>query len=220
MRKRQDLSEEELDITLSEIQKIARKLYAMNECKKLIPDDKNQTLMVDHLNNEIQNTLPSLLKLGVMGKPNTPIETYIQIIKSGDPLTSFFIEFFENIFNKDQRSIINPLIEEIPVEERSEIGSSHFNNLPSNLDEELISFLHSPNKWESIISLDYMINSNKNDLMQTINWMEVPNSKGNCEILKRSSEKNILNVDDIPLERFKLDSYELGMYSTLEKLSY
>ena len=216
--RRQDLSEGELDITSSEIQKIARKLYAMNECKKLIPDDKNQTLMVDHLNNEIQNTLPSLLKLGVMGKPNTPIETYIQIIKSGDPAKlPFLLEFFENIFNKEQRSIINPLIEEIPIEERSEIGGSHFNNLPSNLDEELTSFLHSPNKWESIISLDYMINSNNDDLMRSINWMEVPNSKGNCEIIKRSSEKNILNVDDIPLERFKLDTYELGMYSTLEK---
>ena len=213
-----DLSEEELDTTSSEIQKIAKKLYTMNECKKLLPDDKNQTLMVDHLNNEIQNTLPSLLKLGVMNKPNTPIETYIQIIKSGDPgKLPFLLEFFENIFNKDQRSIINPLIEEIPIEERSEIGTTHFNDLPSKLDDELASFLHSPNKWESIISLDYMINSNKDELMGSIDWNKVPNSKGNCEIIKRSSEKNILNVDDIPLERFKLDSYELGMYSTLEK---
>ena len=213
-----DLSEKELHAISSEIQKIAKKLYTMNECKKLLPDDENQTLMVDHLNNEIQNTLPSLLKLGVMRKPNTPIETYIQIIKSGDPAKlPFLLEFFENIFNKTQRSIINPLIEEIPIAERSEIGSTHFNDLPSKLDEELASFLHSPNKWESIISLDYMISSNKNDLMQSLDWTKVPNSKGNCEIIKRSSEKNILNVDDIPLERFKLESYELGMYSTLEK---
>ena len=52
-----DLSEEELDATSSEIQKIAKKLYTMNECKKLLPDDKNQTLMVDHLNNEIQSRI-------------------------------------------------------------------------------------------------------------------------------------------------------------------
>ena len=213
-----NLSDEELEAISSEVQKIAKKLYTMNECKKLLPDDKNQTLMIDHLNNEIQNTLPSLLKLGVMGKPNTPIETYIQIIKSGDPgKLPFLLEFFENIFSKEERNIINPLIEEIPISERSEIGESHFKNLPSSLDEELISFLHSPNKWESIISLDYMIKSNKNELMQSLDWSQVPNSKGNCETIKRSSEKNILNVDDIPLERFKLESYELGMYSTLEK---
>ena len=213
-----NLSDEELEAISSEVQKIAKKLYTMNECKKLLPDDKNQTLMIDHLNNEIQNTLPSLLKLGVMGKPNTPIETYIQIIKSGDPgKLPFLLEFFENIFSKEERNIINPLIEEIPISERSEIGESHFKNLPSSLDEELISFLHSPNKWESIISLDYMIKSNKNELMQSLDWSQVPNSKGNCETIKRSSEKNILNVNDIPLERFKLESYELGMYSTLEK---
>ena len=213
-----NLSDEELEAISSEVQKIAKKLYTMNECKKLLPDDKNQTLMIDHLNNEIQNTLPSLLKLGVMGKPNTPIETYIQIIKSGDPgKLPFLLEFFENIFSKEERNIINPLIEEIPISERSEIGESHFKNLPSNLNDELVSFLHSPNKWESIISLDYMIKSNKNELMQSLDWSKVPNSKGNCETIKRSSEKNILNIDDIPLERFKLDSYELGMYSTLEK---
>ena len=213
-----NLSDEELEAISSEVQKIAKKLYTMNECKKLLPDDKNQTLMIDHLNNEIQNTLPSLLKLGVMGKPNTPIETYIQIIKSGDPgKLPFLLEFFENIFSKEERNIINPLIEEIPISERSEIGESHFKNLPSNLNDELVSFLHSPNKWESIISLDYMIKSNKNELMQSLDWSQVPNSKGNCETIKRSSEKNILNVNDIPLERFKLESYELGMYSTLEK---
>ena len=68
-----NLSDKELEAISSEVQKIAKKLYTMNECKKLLPDDKNQTLMIDHLNNEIQNTLPSLLKLGVMDKPNTPI---------------------------------------------------------------------------------------------------------------------------------------------------
>ena len=106
-----NLSDKELEAISSEVQKIAKKLYAMNECKKLLPDDKNQTLMIDHLNNEIQNTLPSLLKLGVLDKPNTPIETYIQIIKSGDPgKLPFLLEFFENIFSKEERGVINPLI--------------------------------------------------------------------------------------------------------------
>ena len=212
------LDENELEIVANEIQKIAKKVYAMNECKKLLPEDENQILMVDHLNNEIQNTLPSLLKLGVMGKPNTPIETYIQIIKSEDPAKlPFLLEFFENIFDKDQRSIINPLIEQIPPEERSEIGKSHFEDLPSKIDDELISFLHSPNKWESIISLDYLIKAEKRDIILSLDWEKVPNSTGNCELVQRISEKNNLNIDDIPSERFKLEGYELGMYSTLEK---
>lgn len=214
----ESLNEKQLNIISSEIQRIAKKLYAMNESKKLLPDDDKQMLMIDHFNNEIQNTLPSLLKLGVMSKPNTPIETYIQIIKSGDPAKlPFLLEFFENIFDNDQRNIINPLIEEIPIKERSEIGNNHFKDLPSKIDDELLSFLHSPNKWESIISLDYLINAEKKDLIAALDWDKVPNSAGNCELVQRLSEKNNLNIEDIPLERFKLEHYELGMYSTLEK---
>jgi len=214
----ESLNEKQLNIISSEIQRIAKKLYAMNESKKLLPDDDKQMLMIDHFNNEIQNTLPSLLKLGVMSKPNTPIETYIQIIKSGDPAKlPFLLEFFENIFDNEQRNIINPLIEEIPIKERSEIGNNHFKDLPSKIDDELLSFLHSPNKWESIISLDYLINAEKKDLIAALDWDKVPNSAGNCELVQRLSEKNNLNIEDIPLERFKLEHYELGMYSTLEK---
>ena len=36
-----------------------------------------------------------------------------------------------------------------------------------------------------------MINSNKDELMGSIDWNKVPNSKGNCEIIKLSSEKNM-----------------------------
>jgi cAMP-binding proteins - catabolite gene activator and regulatory subunit of cAMP-dependent protein kinases len=80
-----------------------------------------------------------------------------------------------------------------------------------------ISFLHSPNKWESIISLDYLIKAEKRDIILSLDWEKVPNSTGNCELVQRISEKNNLNIDDIPSERFKLEGYELGMYSTLEK---
>ena len=214
----EELDEKRLEIISSEIQKVARKLYALHVCKKLLPENDKKLLIIDHLNNEIQNTLPSLLKLGVMSKPNTPIETYIQIIKSGDPAKlPFLLEFFENIFTKDQRNIINPLIEEIPLEERAEIGKSHFNDLPTNINDELVILMQSANKWESIITLDYVIQNEMNDLLATLDWSKIPNSSGNCELVQRLSKKDTLNMDNIPLERFKLESLELSMYSTLEK---
>ena len=43
------LDEKELEIVANEIQKTAKKVYAMNECKKLLPEDENQILMFDHL---------------------------------------------------------------------------------------------------------------------------------------------------------------------------
>lgn len=214
----ESFDENRLEVISGEIHKIARKLYAFNVCKKLLPENNKQLLMVDHLNNEIQNTLPSLLKLGVMSKPNTPIETYIQIIKTGDPAKlPFLLEFFENIFNKEQRSIINPLIEEISLEEKTEIGKTHFKDLPNNIDEELITLLHSANKWESIITLDFMIQSQMKELLSSLDWNKIPNSSGNCELVQRLSKKDALNIENIPLERFKLETVELNMYSTLEK---
>ena len=95
-----------------------------------------------------------------MDKPDTPIETYIQTIKSRDSSKlPFLLEFFENIFSKDQRDIINPLIEPISLDERSDIGHDHFDKMPDNLDNELIEFIYDIDKWKSAISLDYLIKS-------------------------------------------------------------
>ena len=149
------IGEEKHDRIATEISTIAKKVYALNECINMLPDDEHQFLMKDHLNNEIQNTLPTLLKLGVLDVPDTPIETYIHTVKSGDPSKlPFLLEFFENIFSKNEREIINPLIEQISLDERREVGNLHFKSLPNDLDQELVDSVYSPNKWESVIALD------------------------------------------------------------------
>jgi len=202
----------------NEIKIIAKKVYALNESIKMLPEDDHKFLMEDHLNNEIQNTLPTLLKLGVLDIPDTPIETYIHTVKSGDPAKMpFLLEFFENIFSKNEREIINPLIEQISLSERSEIGHLYFKSLPKNIDEELINSVYSPNKWESVISLDYLLNSNKIDVIKSLDWDKVASSNANQELLTRRIQKNGANLDFIPSERFKLEDENLSMYSTLEK---
>ncbi|MDB9722856.1 cyclic nucleotide-binding domain-containing protein [Candidatus Marinimicrobia bacterium] len=201
-----------------EINTIAKKVYALSECIKMLPQDENQFLMKDFLNNEIQNTLPTLLKLGVLDVPDTPIETYIRTIKSGDSSKlPFLLEFFENIFSKNEREIINPLIEQISLYERSEVGHLHFKSLPNNLDQELINSVYSPNKWESAIALDYLLISNKMAIIKSLDWQKVPNSNANQELIARKIQKNGVNLDFIPSDRFKLESEILSMYSTLEK---
>jgi len=52
---------------------------------------------------------------------------------------------------------------------------------------------------------------------QELDWKKVPKSKANQELLTRRIQKNGTNLDFIPSERFKLDTVELSMYSTLEK---
>ena len=201
-----------------EINTIAEKVYTLNECLNMLPDDEHQFLMQDHLNNEIQNTLPTLLKLGVLDVPETPIETYIHTIKSGDPSKlPFLLEFFENVFSKNEREVINPLIEQLPLDERSKIGNLHFKSMPTNFNQKLIESVYSPNKWESAIALDYLLISNKMDVIKSLDWQKVPASNANQELITRRIQKNGANLDFIPPERFKLDTEIISMYSTLEK---
>ena len=201
-----------------EIRMIASRVYALNEAIKLIPDDDNKFLMYDYLNNEIQNTLPTLLKLGVIDIPDTPIETYIHTVKSGDPAKlPFLLEFFENIFSKEERDIINPLIEPISLTERSTIGHSHFKGLPNNLDTVITESVYSPNKWESVIALDYLIKTEKMNVFKELDWSNVPVTDANKELLTRTIEKNGTNLEFIPIDSFKLEDTKLSMYSTLEK---
>jgi ATP/ADP translocase len=201
-----------------EINTIAEKVYTLNECLNMLPDDEHKFLMEDHLNNEIQNTLPTLLKLGVLDVPETPIETYIHTIKSGDPSKlPFLLEFFENVFSKNEREVINPLIEQLPLDERSKIGNLHFKSMPTNFNQKLIESVYSPNKWESAIALDYLLISNKMDVIKSLDWQKVPASNANQELITRRIQKNGANLDFIPPERFKLDTEIISMYSTLEK---
>ena len=211
-------SEEKKAKIAKEIRMIASRVYALNEAIKLIPDDDNKFLMYDYLNNEIQNTLPTLLKLGVIDIPDTPIETYIHTVKSGDPAKlPFLLEFFENIFSKEERDIINPLIEPISLSERSKIGHSHFKGLPNNLDTVITESVYSPNKWESVIALDYLIKTEKMNVFKELDWSNVPVTDANKELLTRTIEKNGTNLEFIPIDSFKLEDTKLSMYSTLEK---
>ena len=212
------LNEENIKNISHEINTIANRLYALYETIKILPEDEHAFLLNDFLNSEIQNILPTLLKLGVMDKPDTPIETYIQTIKSRDSSKlPFLLEFFENIFSKDQRDIINPLIEPISLDERSDIGHEHFDKIPDNLDNELMEFIYDIDKWKSAISLDYLIKSEKFDMIKSLDWEKVSPSNANQELLARQLQKNGQKLDFIPKDRFKLEELELAMYSTLEK---
>ncbi len=214
----QPLDDESLNRISVETHSLAGKIYSFNEILNLLPENESNFLLKDYVENEIAQMIPALMKLGVMDVPDTPVETYIHTIKSGEiSQLSFVLEFFENIFTKEERKIITPLIEPITPNERSQIGKNHFSELPNSLDAELTKSAYSPNKWESVITLDYLFKTNKIDLAQSLNWEKIPNSKANKELITRRIHQNGVNLDFLPKERFKFDMGSLSMYSTLEK---
>ena len=64
----------------------------------------------------------------------------------------------QDIISDDKKSKSIDLLKKY-FNEKTEIGKTHFKDLPNNINEELIALLHSANKWESIITLDFMIQS-------------------------------------------------------------
>jgi len=77
--------------------------------------------------------------------------------------------------------------------------------------------VYSPNKWESVIALDYLIKTEKMNVFKELDWSNVPVTDANKELLTRTIEKNGTNLEFIPIDSFKLEDTKLSMYSTLEK---
>jgi len=212
------LNEKTLKQLEGETTKVAKTLYQLNETLRLLPHHKDALLLKDFLETAIRRRIPTLIKLGILDVPETPVETYIHTIISGDTdRLPFVLEFFENVLTKEERSLISPLIEPISLEERGQIGSRYFSDLPKKLIPELERSVYSLNKWQSAIALDYLFRSANTTVLKRLDWQRVPVSRANRELISRYLESNPGQFDFIPVERFKLDGSLKAMYSTLEK---
>ena len=90
---------------------ISKNAYQLNLFRKALPKDQHGLLIRDHIDSDIRRTISILLKLGVLKTPNTPIETYIQYLSSGDSdLAPFVLEFVDTTFSPDDRKYTIPLI--------------------------------------------------------------------------------------------------------------
>jgi len=216
--KENNLQPQVLDEIAAETKELARQIFHLNELLNFLPHDHDTLFLQDFYEIEIKRRIPTLIKLGVMDVPDTPVEGYIHTILSGDVFgLPLVLEFFENIFSKQERIIINPIIEPMTVNERSIIAHKVFNNLHKDFDQELIIASLSPNKWESVIALDYLFKHDKINILKNLDWTKVQNSSANCELITRQINKNSSILDFIPKNRFKLKPELLNMYSTLEK---
>ena len=59
------------------------------------------------------------MKLGILDKPQPPIETYFQyVLNNESDKLPYVLEFFENIFSIEEREIVNSLIDNISIDEK------------------------------------------------------------------------------------------------------
>ena len=194
------------------INRIARYGYMLHIFKSHFKLNKNSLLLIDHIDNDLKDIIPILLKLGSLENPEIPLETYIQYFQSQDEdLLPIVLELVESVFKKGNRNIIIPLIE--VDSNKINKGFKLYPNIFDNKEKTLITWIESEYDWKSIISIDYLLNSNQKNTLDKANWSEVSND---------IFSKNIFNQNQLfALQKYiqpkKLLKEEKEMYSNLEK---
>jgi CRP-like cAMP-binding protein len=196
---------------------LARIVYTYYQLIDLIGPD--EPLMSEVISNDIQETLPALLKLSVMDVPDTQIESIIEQVKSPQSANiGNVLEIMENVLSKNERDVIIPLFELPVVGEIARMGQRYFGHLPDNLDGEILGYIVSQDEWRSLVALDFVLRNHRQSVISQVNWNRVPDSPANRELVSRYLSQNGGGLrEKIPQLRFPIFTRTDKMYSTLEK---
>ena len=212
------LDENQIIITKKELIKTSRYAYEKIIALSQINEDEDNQLLRYLLQNEVRKLIPVIMKLGILDKPETPIETYIQYVLNNETdKLPYVLEFFENIFSKEERRIVNSLIDNIPIEEKCEVAKNHFDDLTTNINQFLGYYIGTIQELKVALTLDYAFRNNNQEILEKANWNEFPDSFIIKDIITRHAKNNPDSLNRWPINDYLLDSNQLTMYSTLEK---
>ena len=212
------LKKEDIFITKGELINTARYAYEIIIALSQIEDSNENQLLRYFLQNEIRKLIPVIMKLGIMDKPETQIETYIQYVQNNESdKLPYVIEFFENIFSKEEREIVNSLIDSISIEEKCIVARKRFDRIMTNLNQFLGYYITSSQELKVALTLDYALRSNNQEILNKINWETLPENFVIKDIITRHALKQPGTLKTWPINQYLLDSKQLSMYSTLEK---
>ena len=212
------LQEEDISITKNELIKTARYAYEKIIALSQIEDSKDNQLLRYFLQNEIRKLIPVIMKLGILDKPETPIETYIQyVLNNESDKLPYVLEFFENIFSKEEREIVNSLIDTISIDEKCETARNHFDRLTTDLNQFLGYYIGSIQGLKVALTMDYAFRTNNQEILNKVNWESLPENFVIKDIITRHAQKHSDSLKTLPINQYLLDSKQLSMYSTLEK---
>ena len=212
------LKEEAISITKNELIKTARYAYEKIIALSQIEDSKDNQLLRYFLQNEIRKLIPVIMKLGILDKPETPIETYIQyVLNNESDKLPYVLEFFENIFSIEEREIVNSLIDTISIDEKCETARNHFDRLTTDLNQFLGYYIGSIQGLKVALTMDYAFRTNNQEILNKVNWESLPENFVIKDIITRHAQKHSDSLKTLPINQYLLDSKQLSMYSTLEK---
>ncbi len=203
----------------SHMYRMAQFLYRRYQTQYFLRENADKTLMQDLIDEDIHRATPTLLKLTVMNDPHTPIETVIYNIENAANMGNV-LEFLDNIFTKEERTIVTPLFENMPLEQRCILGYRFFENMPRKLDEELMAYIQSDDPWRSLVALDFAVRHERVSVLDNLNWKEMIRSRTRKDMLTRHLVTDgavLRTLKTFPIQNFPTQTKLMTMYSTLEK---
>jgi AAA family ATP:ADP antiporter len=204
-----------------EAAKVAWETYGNYQLLSRIEKTPESLLLRDLFKNEIQRLVKILFKLLVLRAPETPVETYLMYVQSGDTSKiPDLLEVLENILPKNESGWMIPLIKPMSIKDRSLAGRRYFPDLPNDLYTKLLQWIQSPNEWSSGVALDYAMSQGFVTVLEEVDWTSFPDDGLQSEIIGRdvAREKGLLSeLPGFPEARFRGAVKESNMLSTLEK---
>ena len=212
------LDEKQIAITKKELIKTSRYAYEKIIALSQIEENEKNQLLRYLLQDEVRKLIPVIMKLGILDKPQTPIETYIQyVLNNEEDKLPYVLEFFENIFSQEERKIVNSLIDDISIEDKCKVAKNHFDELTTDINQFLGYYIGTIQELKVALTLDYAFRTNNQEILGKANWSNLPESFIIKDIITRHSKESPDSLNTWPINDYLLDSNQLTMYSTLEK---
>jgi len=208
-----EIEQQYLDKIDEDFQHLAQQAFQLHKFKKDLENDLDTTLIHDHIDSDLNKITPVLLKLGTLDKPEIPIETYIQYLKGKDlDLMPLVLELVDSTFSPSNRKVTLPLIDQDTNAVKA--GKELFPSMIDKSEDMLIFWAENYHKWKSAISLKYLIQKEKTEILEAINFKTTPKSIFTKNFFNEK-EQNYLN-NNLLNNKFPLQESQ-NMYSILEK---
>ena len=197
---------------LVHIRRVASRAYWRFAAEALIAGEDAACLLVrDHYHQLARGDVATLLKLCVLSRPQTPVETIAYNVDTrGDGLADS-LEVLDNVVPREARDLVMPLAEARSVAEKVTAGMGMGLELPSEAHQAIVPLIESPREWLAMVGSACADDA----VLGLVDWDSATISRADADDLPaymtRYAERLTGNASP---------SNEQRMYSELEKTAY
>lgn len=197
----------------SKIIKISKKALMLYFLKLDLIKQKNTTLLIHEIENEIEIFIICLIKLGTIRNSSIPLEKYIRYVKTKNKVfLPVILELIDTTFSKNAKSILLTLMD---PDMKLDIENKKNYDIDKVGEESILkSWVENNIHWKKVITLDYLLKNESTRILKKINWDKV-NSKFLCQGYLQNNQKSYIKNNFLrSANSLKKDT---SMYSIIEK---